>query len=124
MSGLAGRRTAMQRVAQEVWKELFEEECPEVYSIGSNEYDLATSTSDVDFAMPIPDIHERQAQVFRAKLRVHLIQRCNVNRLLHCSGNEVGLRGAMAVGGSPSVGSGRKGNGKSGYALEGICQPI
>jgi hypothetical protein len=72
---IAERLHRMQGIVEIVWRQLFFEECPRVVPFGSVAYDLATSSSDWDYALELPEELAPQGKVFRAKLRQHLCDR-------------------------------------------------
>ena len=77
MGELTARRERLQSLVGEAWAQLFRPElsCPPVICFGSNVYGLATSTSDWDFALLMPDEHKAYSKVLRAKVRQALCEK-------------------------------------------------
>ena len=66
------RRVRLQELVHTVWDSVFEGLCPPVRAFGSQEYGLATDSSDWDYALEIDEHLMVHAKVFRAKFRQHL----------------------------------------------------
>ena len=69
---ILSRRDRLQDLVQTVWSSVFEGLCPPVRAFGSQEYGLATDSSDWDYALEIDEHLMVHAKVFRAKFRQHL----------------------------------------------------
>ena len=65
----------VQQLVDTVWRSMFRTDCPRIELFGSRDYNLATASSDWDYALEIHDHQSEHAKVFRAKLRQHLCER-------------------------------------------------